>query len=404
MDISRIRNDFPLLMKEPTAYLDNAATSQKPDCVIEAEKSFYVNHNANTLRGFYPLSMEATEIYENARKTVRDFIGAPSDKEIIFTRNATESINLVAYSYGLTNIGRGDEIVVSIAEHHSNMLPWQMVARVKGAGLKYLECEKDGSFTDEAIDEAITERTKLVAFTHVSNVLGLCNDIGKVIRRAHDCGAVCVIDASQSIPHMKIDVGENDADFLVFSGHKLLGPMGIGVLYGKEKLLDKMPPFLTGGEMIDSVRRDGATYAALPHKFEAGTVNAAGAAGLAQAMRYIEEVGYDCIRKRDEELTARALKGMKDIDHVNILGSPSYKDHNGIITFTVDDVHPHDVSAVLEADGVDVRAGHHCAQPLLEHLGVRSATRASIMFYNTGDEIDRFVRSLATVRERLGYR
>ena len=270
--------------------------------------------------------------------------------------------------------------------------------------IKYLECEKDGSFTDEAIDEAITEKTKLVAFTHVSNVLGLCNDIGKVIRRAHDCGAVCVIDASQSIPHMKIDVGENDADFLVFSGHKLLGPMGIGVLYGKEKLLDKMPPFLTGGEMIDSVRRDGATYAALPHKFEAGTVNAAGAAGLAQAMRYIEEVGYDCIRKRDEELTARALKGMKDIDHVNILGSPSYKDHNGIITFTVDDVHPHDVSAVLEADGVDVRAGHHCAQPLLEHLGVRSATRASIMFYNTGDEIDRFVRSLATVRERLGYR
>ncbi len=397
------KKDFPLLVKEPTIYLDNAATSQKPECVLEAEKEFYVNHNANPLRGFYPLSMEATDIYENARKKVQQFINAKSEREIIFTRNTTESINLVAYSYGLSNIKKGDEIVVSIMEHHSNMLPWQMVARNTGAELKYLECEADGSVSDETIEKAITDKTKLVACGHVSNVLGRVNPIDKIIKRAHDYGAVVVIDAAQSAPHMRIDVSAMDADFLAFSGHKMFGPMGIGVLYGKEKLLNAMPPFLTGGEMIESVTREGAKYAELPHKFEAGTVNAAGAAGLAAAIDFIENIGFDVMEEREAALTAMAMEGLKAIPHVKILGSENPSEHTGIITFVIDDVHPHDVSAILEADGIDVRAGHHCAQPLLAHLGVRSATRASIMYYNTEEEIKALIDSVATVRKRMGY-
>ena len=397
------KKDFPLLVKEPTIYLDNAATSQKPECVLEAEKEFYVNHNANPLRGFYPLSMEATDIYENARKKVQQFINAKSEREIIFTRNTTESINLVAYSYGLSNIKKGDEIVVSVMEHHSNMLPWQMVARNTGAELKYLECEADGSVSDETIEKVITDKTKLVACGHVSNVLGRVNPIDKIIKRAHDYGAVVVIDAAQSAPHMRIDVSAMDADFLAFSGHKMFGPMGIGVLYGKEKLLNAMPPFLTGGEMIESVTREGAKYAELPHKFEAGTVNAAGAAGLAAAIDFIEKIGFDVMEEREAALTAMAMEGLKAIPHVKILGSENPAEHTGIITFVIDDVHPHDVSAILEADGIDVRAGHHCAQPLLAHLGVRSATRASIMYYNTEEEIKALIDSVATVRKRMGY-
>ena len=397
------KKDFPLLVKEPTIYLDNAATSQKPECVLEAEKEFYVNHNANPLRGFYPLSMEATDIYENARKKVQQFINAKSEREIIFTRNTTESINLVAYSYGLSNIKKGDEIVVSIMEHHSNMLPWQMVARNTGAELKYLECEADGSVSEETIEKVITDKTKLVACGHVSNVLGRVNPIDKIIKRAHDYVAVVVIDAAQSAPHMRIDVSAMDADFLAFSGHKMFGPMGIGVLYGKEKLLNAMPPFLTGGEMIESVTREGAKYAELPHKFEAGTVNAAGAAGLAAAIDFIEKIGFDVMEEREAALTAMAMEGLKAIPHVKILGSENPAEHTGIITFVIDDVHPHDVSAILEADGIDVRAGHHCAQPLLAHLGVRSATRASIMYYNTEEEIKALIDSVATVRKRMGY-
>lgn len=397
------KKDFPLLVKEPTIYLDNAATSQKPECVLEAEKEFYVNHNANPLRGFYPLSMEATDIYENARKKVQKFINAKSEREIIFTRNTTESINLVAYSYGLSNVKKGDEIVVSIMEHHSNMLPWQMVARNTGAELKYLECEADGSVSDETIEKVITDKTKLVACGHVSNVLGRVNPIDKIIKRAHDYGAVVVIDAAQSAPHMRIDVSAMDVDFLAFSGHKMFGPMGIGVLYGKEKLLNAMPPFLTGGEMIESVTREDAKYAELPHKFEAGTVNAAGAAGLAAAIDFIEKIGFDVMEEREAALTAMAMEGLKAIPHLKILGSENPSEHTGIITFVVDDVHPHDVSAILEADGIDVRAGHHCAQPLLAHLGVRSATRASIMYYNTEEEIKALIDSVATVRKRMGY-
>lgn len=397
------RADFPLIAKERTIYIDNAATSQRPQCVIDAENDFYYNHNANPLRGAYPLSVEATDIYEEARKEVKSFINAVCPEEIIFTRNTTEGINLVAYSYGLTNVNEGDEIVVSIMEHHSNLLPWQMVSRAKGATLKFIECEQDGSVDLDKVKELITDKTKIVAITQVSNVLGRENPIKEIAKIAHEKGTVIVVDGAQSTPHMAVDVQELDADFFAFSGHKLLGPMGIGVLYGKKELLDKMPPFLSGGEMIETVTRTGAKYAELPHKFEAGTVNAAGAAGLMAAIRYIKSIGFDYMQKRELELTKRALDGLKKIPHVHILGSDNPEEHTGILTFTIDNVHPHDVSEVLISDGICVRAGHHCAQPLLQHLGVSSATRASFMFYNNEKEVDAFVESMATIRERMGY-
>lgn len=397
------RNDFPLIMQNKIIYIDNAATSQRPQCVIDAEGDFYKNYNANPLRGLYSLSVEATEVYENAREAVRKFIGAEKSNEIIFTRNTTESLNLVAYSYGLSNVKKGDEIVVSIMEHHSDLLPWQMVAKTCGAELKFIECAKDGSIDIEKVKELITSRTKIVAMTQVSNVLGREYPVKEIAKLAHEKGAVMVVDGAQSTPHMRVDVTDLDADFFAFSGHKLLAPMGIGVLYGKEELLEKMPPFLSGGEMIDSVTRTSAVYAELPHKFEAGTVNAAGAAGLKAAIDYIEKVGFDYIGEREIALTSRAIEKMKKIPHVNIVGSENADEHTGIVTFTIDNVHPHDISEILAADGIAVRAGHHCAQPLLTHLGLNSTARASFAFYNTEDEVDKFTDSVATIRERMGY-
>lgn len=397
------RNDFPLLMQNKIIYIDNAATSQRPQCVIDAEGDFYKNYNANPLRGLYSLSVEATEVYENAREAVRKFIGAEKSNEIIFTRNTTESLNLVAYSYGLSNVKKGDEIVVSIMEHHSDLLPWQMVAKTCGAELKFIECAKDGSIDLEKVKELITSRTKIVAMTQVSNVLGREYPVKEIAKLAHEKGAVMVVDGAQSTPHMRVDVTDLDADFFAFSGHKLLAPMGIGVLYGKEELLEKMPPFLSGGEMIDSVTRTSAVYAELPHKFEAGTVNAAGAAGLKAAIDYIEKAGFDYIGEREVALTSRAIEKMKKIPHVNIIGSENADEHTGIVTFTIDNVHPHDISEILAADGIAVRAGHHCAQPLLTHLGLNSTARASFAFYNTEDEVDKFTDSVATIRERMGY-
>lgn len=398
------RKDFPLLSAiGSTVYIDNAATSQRPQCVIDAETQFYEKYNANPLRGNYPLSIEATEQYENARKAVRDFIGAKSAREIIFTRNTTESINLVAYSYGLSNVHAGDEILVSIMEHHSNLLPWQMVARQTGAQLRFIECRPDGSLDLDEVRSLITDKTKIVAITQVSNVLGRVNPIKEIAAMVHEKNAVIVVDGAQSTPHMAVDVQELDADFFAFSGHKIFGPMGIGVLYGKKRLLKAMPPFLTGGEMIDSVTRDGAKFAGLPHKFEAGTVNAAGAAALHEAINYVKSIGFSAMQAQELAVTKRAFDGLKEIPHVHVLGSDDAGEHTGILTFTIDDVHPHDVSEILIADGICVRAGHHCAQPLLNHLGISSATRASFMFYNTLDEADQFVQSIASVRERMGY-
>ena len=403
MSKSVYRADFPLLESSDVIYMDNAATSQRPQAVLDAMNEFYKHHNANPLRGVYKLSVEATEDYENARAKVAKFIGAAGSEEIVFTRNATESLNLVAYSYGLNNIKAGDEIVVSILEHHSNMLPWQMVAKATGAKLVFLDCEEDGEITKAEIDSKINENTKIVACTQISNVLGIPTPIEYIIEKAHSVGAVAVVDGAQSIPHKKIDVRVLDADFFAFSGHKLCGPMGIGVLYGKKELLDAMPPFLSGGEMIEYVTRDSATYAELPHKFEAGTVNAEGAVGLAAAINYIEGVGYDKIEAIEKELSAYAIETLSKNKYVRILGSKDPSKHSGIINFILDGVHPHDVSTILDSKGIAVRAGHHCAQPLLQHLKINSTTRASLSFYNTKEEIDVLAAALSDIRKEMGY-
>lgn len=397
------RNDFPLLMAQDIAYLDNAATAQRPQCVLDAVRRFYCEQNANPLRGLYPLSIAATDAYENAREAVRRFLNAKSTAEIVFTRNTTEGLNLVAYSYGLSHIRAGDEVVVSILEHHSDLLPWQMVCRQTGASLKFLDCEPDGSLDLNKAEALITDRTKLLAVTHVSNVIGRVNPIRQLADMAHKHGAVLVVDGAQSTPHIPVDVQALDADFLAFSGHKVYGPMGIGVLYGKRALLEEMPPFLTGGEMIESVSREGAVFAELPHKFEAGTVNAAGAAGLHAAIDYVQSVGFEAMHRQELALTQRTLAGMADMPHIHVIGSDKPEEHNGIVTFTVEGVHPHDVSEILACDGVDVRAGHHCAQPLLQHLGLSATVRASFAFYNTENEVDRLLQSLSTIRERMGY-
>ena len=396
------KNDFPLLKDNDLVYLDSSATAQRPFTVLEAEADFYKYHNANPLRGFYDLAMEATNEYEKARETVRGFIGAASTEEIIFTRNTSESINLVAYSYGCHFLKPGDEILVTIMEHHSNLLPWQMVARQTGAVLKFLECDENGFFPDERIRSMITSKTKLAAINHVSNVLGTLNPVEKIIRLVHEQGGVVLVDGAQSTPHMPVDVQTLDADFFVFSGHKLMGPMGIGVLYGKKDLLNAMPPFLSGGEMIEYVTRESATFAPLPHKFEAGTVNGAGACALAAAIEYIKTIGFSTICKREDELTKLCFEGMKKIPGVRILGSENPGNHHGILSFVVDGVHPHDISAILNDDNIAIRAGHHCAQPLLKHLGVPSSARASIAFYNTEEDINRFLTSLGSIRRKMG--
>lgn len=397
------KKDFPLLAGSDIAYLDNAATAQRPEAVLKAVEDFYTKKNANPLRGLYELGIEATEAYEAARERVREFINAGKTSEVVFTRNSTESLNLIAYSYGLTSLKAGDEILISIDNHHSNILPWQMVSRATGAKLVFLECEPDGTIPKEKMDEAFSEHTKLVAVTQVSNVLGCVNDIPELVKRARACGAVILMDAAQSAPHMPIDVQKLDVDFVAFSGHKMLAPMGIGVLYGKQELLEKMPPFLTGGEMIETVSRYDAVYAELPHKFEAGTVNAGGAVGLAAAIDYLESYGMDTLHAVEQELTAYLFRGMNAIPHVHVLGSQREDNHTGIVSFTVDQVHPHDISEVLSSDGMDIRAGHHCAQPLHDHLGIHSTARASLMFYNTKEEIDRFLESVSNIRRRMGF-
>ena len=404
MDVKRIRKDFPLLSaQEGAVYLDSAATSQKPACVLEAERTFYEKYNANPLRGLYELSEKATQCYEEARRTVQRFIGAQRTEEIIFTRNATESLNLAAYSLGELLLKPGDEIVVSIMEHHSNIVPWQQAAKRAGAVLKFAECTEQGNIGAKEIAEVLTERTKIVSVTQMSNVLGCVNDIKGIAKLCHEQGILVIADGAQSVPHMPVNVQELDVDFLAFSGHKMLAPMGIGVLYGKKEWLEKKPPFLTGGEMIEYVTREGATYAELPHKFEAGTVNAAGAYALAEAIRYMERIGFEEIVKREEELTAFAMAEMKKLPEIRIIGSEDPADHHGILAFTVKDVHSHDVAEILSADGIGVRAGHHCAQPLMAFLKTPSTARASLSFYNTEEEILRFTESLKTLRRRMGY-
>lgn len=398
-----VRNDFPILKDGKYVYFDNAATTQRPEAVLQAMMKFYRTENANPLRGLYQLSVAATDSYEGARAKIASFIHAEKSSEIIFTRNTSESLNLVAESWGESHLLEGDEIVLSVSEHHSNILPWQKAARRTGAKLVYLECGPDGSYPDRELDEKIGPRTKVVAIAQVSNVLGQPKPIRAIADRAHAVGAVIVVDGAQSVPHMPVDVAALDADFFAFSGHKMLGPMGIGVLYGKQKLLEEMPPFLVGGEMIEYVTREDATYAEVPHKFEAGTVNAAGAVGLAAAVDYLSEVGFDYITSREEHLTSLLLEEMKTIPHLTVYGSERPGEHCGIVTFNLDGCHPHDVASILDADDVCIRAGHHCAQPLLQYMQVNATCRASMYFYNTEDEVHRFIKSLKKVREELGY-
>jgi len=393
--------DFPLLNHKVNdiAYLDNGATTQKPESVIQAICGYYGGCNANPHRGAYALSVKATDIYENAREKTASFIKARRPEEIIFTKNATEALNLVAYSYGLANIEQGDEIVITISEHHSNLVPWQFVARTKGATLKYIYLEEDGNLSQEDIATKITERTKIVAVTQVSNVLGLKNDVQDIVKKAHSVGAVAVVDGSQSVAHMQVDVQALGADFFAFSGHKMLSPMGIGVLYGRHEILDHMQPFLFGGDMIEYVEEQETSYADVPARFEAGTQNVGGAAGLAAAIDYLEKIGFDRIEAIEKDLLDYALPRLREMPFIELYGCDSKRDNKtGIITFNVKDVHPHDVATILDSQGVAVRAGHHCAQPLMKYLGQNATCRASFYLYNTRADIDRWLEALGKVR------
>ena len=407
-DAQEFLKDFPLLGQKMNGkqitYLDNGATTQKPEQMIQSLCHYYGGCNANPHRGAYALSVEATEIYERARARTAQFIHAARPEEIIFTKNATEALNLVAYSYGLTNIGAGDEILITISEHHSNLVPWQYVAKAKGARLRYIYLEDDGNLSDEDIEKKITERTKLVAVTQISNVLGLKNDVKGIIQKAHAAGAVVVVDGSQSVAHMAVDVQELDADFFAFSGHKMLSPMGIGVLYGKYAILDSMPPFLMGGDMIEYVEEQRATFAELPAKFEAGTQNVGGAAGLTAAIDYLETITFDRIEAIEKDLVDYALPQLRELPYIELYGCDTTCDNKtGIIAFNVKDVHPHDVASILDSYGVAIRAGHHCAQPLHRYLGQNASCRASFYLYNTREDIDRWIDALKKVRGVLGY-
>ncbi|MBP5736064.1 MAG: cysteine desulfurase [Acidaminococcaceae bacterium] len=404
MDSVEFRKDFPILNRkmngQPLVYLDNGATTQKPEHVVRALCGYYGGCNANPHRGAYELSVKATEIYEQARARVQRFIHAACPEEIIFTKNATEALNLVAYSYGLNFVQPGDEIVISVAEHHSNLVPWQRVARQRGAKLKYIYLEEDGNLSEDDIETKITEKTKIVAVTHVSNVLGLVNDVRRVADKAHGVGAVCVVDGAQSTAHMQVDVQKLGADFFAFSGHKLLSPMGIGVLYGRKELLEKMPPFLMGGDMIEYVEEQDTTFAELPAKFDAGTQNVGGAAGLTAAIDYLDHLTFARIERVEQELLNYALPRLRELPFIELYGCDTRRNNKtGIITFNVKDVHPHDVATILDAQGVAIRAGHHCAQPLMRYLGQNATCRASFYLYNTREDIDRWIEALQQVRK-----
>ena len=393
-NLDNIKNDFPLLQNRDIAYLDSGATSQKPQEVIDAIENFYKNFNANPHRGAYTLSQEATEIYEDTRTKIAKFINAKHREEIIFSKNATESLNLIAYSYGLEKIQKDDEIVISIMEHHSNLVPWQKVAKTKGAKLNYMYINDNFELSDEEIENKITDKTKIVGITHVSNVLGTINNVEKIIKYAHKKGAIVVLDASQSIPHMKIDVQALDADFVVFSGHKMLAPLGIGILYGKREILNNISPFLMGGDMIEYVYEQDTTFASLPNKFEAGTQNVEGVVGLGTAIDYIEKIGYDAIQEKEHEILKYAREELRKLNFLDLYLTNTDEHHSSVISFNIKGVHPHDVASILDSEKVCVRSGNHCAQPLMRYLGIDSTCRASFAFYNTKEDVDKLVNAL----------
>lgn len=398
-----ILSNFPILNQEvnghPLVYLDSGATSQKPTVVIDALKEYYEQDNSNVHRGVHTLGNRATEGYEGAREKVRNFIGATSTKEVIFMRGTTTAINTVAASYGDANVSEGDEIVITYMEHHSNIIPWQQLAKRKNAVLKYIDLEEDGTITIENVRKAITEKTKIVSVMHVSNVLGVVNPIKDITKIAHEHGAVMVVDGAQAAPHIKVDVQDLDCDFYAFSGHKMCGPTGIGVLYGKQRHLEAMEPVEFGGEMIDFVGLQESTWKELPWKFEGGTPIIAGAIGLAAAIDYLESIGLEAIEQHEHELAAYAMEQMSNIEGLTIYGPKDPSKRAGIVTFNLNDVHPHDVATVLDMQGIAVRAGHHCAQPLMKWLNVSATARASFYLYNTKEDIDRLVAGLQKAKE-----
>lgn len=394
MDNKDLRKDFPIFENRDIVYLDSGATTQRPIQVIDAIDNFYKKNNANPHRGAYSLSIDATNEYENTRAKIAKFINAPKAEQIIFSKNASESLNLIAYSYGLTNLKKDDEVVISIMEHHSNLVPWQFVTKQTESKLSYMYINDNFELSIDEIKEKITDKTKIVGITHVSNVLGTINPVKEIIDYAHKKGAVVVLDASQSIPHMKIDVQELDADFVVFSGHKMLAPLGIGVLYGKEELLNKMPPFLMGGDMIEYVYEQDTTFAPLPNKFEAGTQNVEGVVGLGAAIDYINQVGYDTIQKIEESVVNYALDELSKLEFIDLYTTKNRQNHSAVISFNICGIHPHDVASILDSCGVCVRSGNHCAQPLMRFLGIDSTCRASFYFYNTKEDVDKLVEAL----------
>lgn len=405
LDVHAIRQDFPVLHQEvngrPLVYLDSAASSQKPRAVIEALDEYYRRYNANVHRGIHSLSEQASQAYEEARRKVGRFIKARSPKEVIFTRNTTESINLVAYSWGWANIGPGDEVLLTEMEHHSNLIPWQILAREKDATLRFIRVTDDGFLDLSCLDDLLTERTRLVSVVHMSNALGTINPVTEIGRRAHAVGAKILVDGAQSVPHLPVDVQALDCDFLAFSGHKMCGPTGIGVLYGKRELLEAMPPFLGGGDMIKEVFLESATWNELPWKFEAGTPAIAQAIGLGYAVDYLNSMGMEAIHRHEQEIVRYALEALSQVDGLTLYGPPAEM-RGGVTTFNIPGVHPHDVSTILDSEGVAIRAGHHCAQPLMRRYNVAATARASFYLYNVPEEVDVLIGALEKARVIFG--
>ena len=395
---SPYKKDFPLLATRPDlAFLDSAATAQRPACVLDAQRRFYETMNANALRGLYQLSVDATEAINASRAHIARFLGLDGRKDardIVFCRNTSEALNLLAYSYAPTVLQPGDEVCITIMEHHSNLIPWQQACRAAGAKLVYMYPDEQGVIGEDEMRAKIGPRTKIVSCIHVSNVLGVANDVKLMGSIAHEFGATMIVDGAQSTPHFPVDVTDLGCDFFAFSGHKVFGPMGIGVLWGRHELLDAMPPFLTGGEMIDSVTEQGATWAPVPEKFEAGTQDAAGIYALDAALTYVESVGFDAMQARERALVAQCMRRLGELEFVRLIGPADPAAHHGVVSFNVCTVHPHDVASILDMDGVAIRAGHHCAQPLLAYLGIDSCCRASLAFYNDSSDIDRMIDGL----------
>lgn len=403
--IADIRADFPILAQQihghPLTYLDNTASSQKPVQVIEAMDRYYREQNANVHRGVHTLSETATAAYENARLRVTRFINAANPKQVIFTRNTTESLNLVAYSWGRANLKPGDEVLITEMEHHSNIVPWQLICEMTGATLRYVPITPRGELDEDALAALLTERTKVFAFTAMSNVLGTINPVAELAAKAHAVGAIAVVDAAQSVPHLPTDVQALDVDFLAFSSHKMLGPTGVGVLYGRRALLEAMPPFMGGGDMIREVKMSGSRWNELPYKFEAGTPAIAEAIGLGAAVDYLNGLGMGWVAEHERQITAYAWEQLSEVEGLRILG-PEPERRGGLLAFVLGDIHPHDVAAILDLDGIAVRAGHHCAQPIHDHFGLPATTRASFYIYNTPAEVDRLIPALYKAKALFG--